>query len=255
MRKYTIQIIPSEGTIKQFTINNRIMVLFIILFVVIIGALIYFGVNIGKVYIKDIQFTLMKRKVEQLEKKQRQIEYISQEIRKFYVLSYKLNKALELDISPEEVYKEEDRNLLKKENENQNEETMEEEARRLLEFVPDIMPCKGGWISRGFLEDHKAIDISLKEGTSIFATMEGEVTFVGDHQYLGKTIEINNNEGFMVLYGHNSKNLVKKGARVKKGDIIALSGNTGRSEAPHLHYAIQMHGKWVNPMDYLPIRR
>lgn len=255
VRKYTIQIIPSNGEIKQFNIPHSTLVLVIILLVVILGAFIYYNVNIGKVYMKNIQYTLMERKVGQLEREQRKIEYLSQEIRKFYVLSDKLNKALELEISPEEVNKVENNNLLSRRNENPNEETMEEEARRLLEFVPNIMPCKGGWISKGFSEDHKAIDISLKEGTSIFATMEGEVSFSGDHQYLGRTIEIRNDEGFSVLYGHNSRNLVRKGDKVKKGDIIALSGNTGRSEAPHLHYSIQMHGKWVNPMNYLPIRR
>jgi len=253
--KLTIQIIPPDGNIKQFTINKRILVLLSTLLGLIIFALIYYGVNIGRVYIKDTQFTMMKRKIEQLENQQRQIEYISQEIRKFYLLSYKLNQSLELNITPEEAYKSELNKLLKKDDETQNEITMEEEAKRLLEFIPDIMPCKGGWISRGYSEDHKAIDISLKEGTSLFATMEGIVNFSGEHQYLGKTIEIKNDEGFMILYGHNNKNLVKKGDNVKKGDIIALSGNTGRSDAPHLHYAIQMHGEWVNPMDYLPIRR
>jgi murein DD-endopeptidase MepM/ murein hydrolase activator NlpD len=253
--KLTIQIIPPDGKIKQFTVNKRILVLLSILLGVIILALIYYGVNIGRVYIKDTQFAMMKRKIEQLENKQRQIEYISQEIRKFYLLSYKLNQSLELNITPEEAYKDELNELLKNEDETQSEVTMEEEAKRLLEFIPNIMPCKGGWISRGYSEDHKAIDISLKEGTSLFSTMEGVVIFSGDDQYLGKTIEINNDEGFNILYGHNSKNLVKKGDNVKKGDIIALSGNTGRSDAPHLHYAIQMHGEWVNPMDYLPIRR
>lgn len=240
---------------KQFTVNKRTLILISILLGVIIVALIYFGVNIGKVYIKDTQFTMMKRKIEQLENKQRQIEYISREIRKFYLLSYKLNQSLELNITPEEAYKNEMNDLLRNDDETQSEVTMEEEAKRLLEFIPNTMPCKGGWISRGYSEDHKAIDISLKEGTSLFSTMEGVVTFSGEDQYLGKTIEINNDEGFMILYGHNSKNLVEKGNNVKKGDIIALSGNTGRSEAPHLHYAIQMHGEWVNPMDYLPIRR
>ncbi len=255
MKQYTIQIIPSEGEIKQLNINLRTLLLFTILVAVIIGALIYFGVNIGKVYLKNIQYTLMKREVEQLEKRQKEIEYLSQEIRKFYMLSGKLNEALELDISPNEVSEEENNNLHSRRIENSNEGTMEEEARQLREFVPNIMPCKGGWISKVFSEDHKAIDISLKEGTSLFSTMEGVVSFSGDHQYLGKTIEIHNEEGFLILYGHNSKNLVEKGAKVKKGDIIALSGNTGRSEAPHLHYAIQMQGKWVNPMNYLPIRR
>jgi murein DD-endopeptidase MepM/ murein hydrolase activator NlpD len=255
MKQYTIQFIPPEGKIRELTITQRALIISITIGVIIIGAFIYFSVNIGRVYGKNIQYNLMKRKVAQLERKQKEIEYLSKEIRKFYVISTKLSNALGLDISPTESYNEENKSLAGRENEDLNEKTMEEEAKRLRDFIPDIMPCFGGWISKEFSGEHKAIDISLKEGSSIFATIEGEVVFSGERQYLGKTIEISNDEGFLVLYGHNNKNLVRKGAKVKKGDIIALSGNTGRSDAPHLHYGIQMHGKWVNPINYLPIRR
>ncbi|MCK4421980.1 M23 family metallopeptidase [candidate division WOR-3 bacterium] len=255
MKRYTIQIIPSEGDVKQITIKHRTLVLIGILGGVIIGAFIYFGVNFTKMYVRNVQYNLMKREVSRLKKKEMEIKYLSREIRKFYALSNKLNEALGMNIPRKITSQGSNDHPLLKEGMNSFGETMEEEARRLREFIPDIMPCQGGWISNGYSEDHKAIDISLKEGTAIFSTMEGEVIFSGELQYLGKIIKIHNNEGFLCVYAHNSKNLVRKGDMVKKGNVIALSGNTGRSEAPHLHYGIMMQGKWVNPINYLPVRR
>jgi murein DD-endopeptidase MepM/ murein hydrolase activator NlpD len=132
---------------------------------------------------------------------------------------------------------------------------METEAIRLQNFIPNILPTTEGWISKKFSADHQAIDISLKEGTSLYSTMEGEVTFTGDRKYLGITLEIRNDEGFGLIYSHLSEILVKKGEKVKKNQLIAFSGNSGRSDAPHLHYGVQMQGKWINPIDYLLIRR
>ena len=85
--------------------------------------------------------------------------------------------------------------------------------------------------------------------------MEGEVTFTGDRKYLGITLEIRNDEGFGLIYSHLSEILVKKGEKVEKNKLITFSGNSGRSDAPHLHYGVQMQGKWINPIDYLLIRR
>ncbi len=255
MRRYTIQIIPQDGKVREIRTTQRALTLLIILIAVIIGALIYLSVNIGKIYVKNIEYNLLKHRVVRLENRDREIEQLNQEIRKFYVLSDKLNKALGLGITPTNFSREENDKPSSRDEENLEGKEMQEEATRLRAFIPDIMPAMGGWISRGYSSDHKAIDISLKEGTSVFTTIEGEIIFAGNQEYLGKTIQVQNDEGFMTLYGHLSRILVRKGSKIKKGEIIGLSGNTGRSDAPHLHYAIKMQGRWVNPINYLPIRR
>jgi murein DD-endopeptidase MepM/ murein hydrolase activator NlpD len=167
-----------------------------------------------------------------------------------------LNKALGLDISRGKFYEEVEEKKSSEPHEELDEvEGMKEEALILQNFVPDILPTTEGWISKKFSEDHKAIDISLKEGTSLYATMDGTVFFDGDREYLGNTLEIRNDEGCVIVYGHLSKILVEVGQKVKKNQLVALSGNSGRSDAPHLHYALQMQGVWVDPFNYLPIRR
>lgn len=255
MKKYTIQIIPSDGNVKEFVISFRLVILLLVLFVTIIAAAIYFVLDFGNIYVRSVNYNIMKKRVKQLENREKEIEYLNQEIKRFYDLSRRLNHALGLNIKPKKIVEEGSEVSRYINQEKNNSKDMEEEARELLQYVPSTTPCHGGWVSAGFSREHKAIDISIKEGSSVFSTMRGEVVFSGNTTYLGNTIKIKNDEGFMTVYAHNSKNMVKKGDMVNKGDLIALSGSSGRSEAPHLHYAIKMQGKWVDPANYMPIGR
>ncbi len=115
-----------------------------------------------------------------------------------------------------------------------------------------------GWITRGYNPDghggkekHEGIDIAVKEGTPIVATATGEVSFSGWDKIFGNLLIINHKNGLQTVYGHNQKNIVGKGQKVYKGDVIALSGNTGRSSAPHLHYEIIKDGEPIDPSPYL----
>jgi murein DD-endopeptidase MepM/ murein hydrolase activator NlpD len=67
----------------------------------------------------------------------------------------------------------------------------------------------------------------------------------------GKVVEVDHGYGLVTRYGHNSKHLVKVGDRVKRGQIVAEVGNTGRSTGPHLHYEVLLHGVPVNPNKYI----
>jgi murein DD-endopeptidase MepM/ murein hydrolase activator NlpD len=115
-----------------------------------------------------------------------------------------------------------------------------------------------GWISRSFKIDveieadkHMGIDFAVKRGTSVAATASGVVVFAGWDKILGNLVIINHDDNFQTLYGHNDKLLVEKGQEVLKGDIIAFSGNTGRSSAPHLHYEIRKNEEPIDPAPYL----
>jgi murein DD-endopeptidase MepM/ murein hydrolase activator NlpD len=115
-----------------------------------------------------------------------------------------------------------------------------------------------GWITRSYKADvendtemHTGIDFAVKRGTSVAATASGVVTFAGWDKIMGNLVVINHDDNYQTLYGHNDKLLVEKGQEVLKGDIIAFSGNTGRSSAPHLHYEIRKDGDPVDPAPYL----
>ncbi len=97
---------------------------------------------------------------------------------------------------------------------------------------------------------HSGIDISASEGTRVQTTGDGIVAFSGYDKGYGQKITINHGYGYKTIYAHLSKSLVRQGQKVKRGDIIALSGNTGVSTGPHLHYEVLKDNVKVNPTAY-----
>ena len=100
-------------------------------------------------------------------------------------------------------------------------------------------------------KNHNGIDIALPIGTPVKAADGGTVTFSGRQGTYGYLVIIDHGAGYTSYYGHNSKNMVSKGDKVHKGQTIALSGNTGRSTGPHLHFEVRKFGVPVNPINYL----
>jgi murein DD-endopeptidase MepM/ murein hydrolase activator NlpD len=98
---------------------------------------------------------------------------------------------------------------------------------------------------------HNGIDIGLPVGTPVKAADGGTVKFSGKYGGFGNLVIIDHGDGYESYYGHNEKNLVSKGDKVHKGQTIALSGNTGNSTGPHLHFEVRRFGAPVNPLNYL----
>lgn len=94
---------------------------------------------------------------------------------------------------------------------------------------------------------HKGVDLVAKRGAKIKASGKGVVVRAGYSGGYGKCVKIDHGYGYVSVYAHMSKILVKKGQTVKHHDTIGLVGNTGRSTGPHLHYEVQINGKVVNP--------
>ncbi len=136
-----------------------------------------------------------------------------------------------------------------------------EHSHRVDDTIPRTTPYglpMLGTLSRGFAPDeslgarrHFGIDIAAKEGTPVFATADGTVEFAGWDETFGYYLIVDHLEGFKTHFGHNRALLVAIGETVKRGELIALSGNTGRSTAPHLHYEIRLMGEPVDPDEYM----
>jgi len=136
-----------------------------------------------------------------------------------------------------------------------------------LSHIPSILPVKGDhlWISCGFgwrknpftskREFHGALDIAGAWKTPIIAPADGVVIKVGRNNILGNYIRIRHTPHITTLYGHLYKIIVKKGQKVKRGDVIGYMGNTGHSTGTHLHYKIEVDGKPVNPVYYIYDRK
>jgi murein DD-endopeptidase MepM/ murein hydrolase activator NlpD len=134
--------------------------------------------------------------------------------------------------------------------------------RRLSDAVtPEGRPIRGGWMSSGFgyradpftgkRAFHRGLDFVSPKGSDVLAIAAGVVTFSGPLANYGNMVEIDHGNGLVTRYGHNKQNLVTVGDAVKKGEVIALVGSTGRSTAPHVHLEVFEHGRPANPRQYV----
>ena len=101
------------------------------------------------------------------------------------------------------------------------------------------------------LKSHQGVDYTVAEGSSVFATADGVVKEISDKSStLGKTIIIDHGNGYKTSYSHRLSVGVRRGQKVQRGDIIALSGNSGLSLAPHLHYEVRYNDLRIDPIHY-----
>jgi Membrane proteins related to metalloendopeptidases len=98
---------------------------------------------------------------------------------------------------------------------------------------------------------HEGLDLAADRGVGIKASASGKVTLAGRYGGYGLAVIIDHGKGLSTLYGHTSKLLVKEGQIVKKGDIIAKVGSSGRSTGPHLHFEVRLYDTSVDPLQYL----
>lgn len=136
---------------------------------------------------------------------------------------------------------------------------------RELDYTPTIYPLiQQGYITSqfGYRRDpvtgrlgafHEGLDIAARTGTTVRATADGTVTIARRNGNYGLFVEIKHGSyGYRTRYAHNSRILVSVGQQVKKGEIIAHVGSTGKSTGPHLHYEVLVNGKPVNPRNFMP---
>jgi murein DD-endopeptidase MepM/ murein hydrolase activator NlpD len=97
---------------------------------------------------------------------------------------------------------------------------------------------------------HQGMDFTAPTGTEVFATGNAKVSFSGWKQGYGNTVILDHGFGYETVYAHLYKSLVRKGQKVRRSDIIALVGNTGKSTGPHLHYEVRLNGRPVDPRNY-----
>jgi murein DD-endopeptidase MepM/ murein hydrolase activator NlpD len=127
--------------------------------------------------------------------------------------------------------------------------------------IPSLKPVRDASFTSGFgvradpfqrrAAMHAGIDLAGPLGTAVYATADG---YVGRSEWAGgygNLVELEHGKGIQTRYGHLSKSLVTPGQRVKRGDLIALMGSTGRSTGSHLHYEVRIDGKAVNPIPFI----
>jgi murein DD-endopeptidase MepM/ murein hydrolase activator NlpD len=131
---------------------------------------------------------------------------------------------------------------------------------KLYESIPAIKPTVGNYSINGFgmrrhpilgiRKFHSGLDINCNWGTPVRASGNGKVISVERQSGFGLVVEIDHGFGYLTIYAHLSKALVKRGDRVTRGQLIAKSGNSGLSSGPHLHYEVHHNGKALDPIDF-----
>ena len=126
---------------------------------------------------------------------------------------------------------------------------------------PQGRPVNSGWISSYFGKrtdpftgkpaNHTGIDFAGKSGADVVAVADGVVTWSSKRYGYGLMVEINHGNGYATRYAHNSENLVAVGDEVKKGQRVALMGDTGRATGPNLHFEVLQNGRRVNPVNFI----
>jgi murein DD-endopeptidase MepM/ murein hydrolase activator NlpD len=122
-------------------------------------------------------------------------------------------------------------------------------------------PIAKGWMSSsyGMRTDpfngeqrwHGGVDFAGKFGSDIIAVAAGVITWSGEKSGYGKMVEINHSDGYVTRYAHNQENIAQLGSVVKKGDVIAKMGSSGRSTGPHVHFEVFKNGRVVDPATYI----
>ena len=126
---------------------------------------------------------------------------------------------------------------------------------------PQGRPVNSGWISSYFGKrtdpftgkpaNHTGIDFAGRAGADVAAVADGVVTWSAKRYGYGLMVEINHGNGYATRYAHNSENLVAVGEEVKKGQTVALMGDTGRATGPNLHFEVLRNGHRVNPVNFI----
>lgn len=126
---------------------------------------------------------------------------------------------------------------------------------------PAGRPVRSGWMSSYFGRrtdpftgkpaNHRGVDFAGKEGAEVIAVADGVVTWSSSRYGYGELVEINHGNGYSTRYAHNSENLVAVGDVVRKGQTVALMGDTGRATGPNLHFEVLHKGQRVNPVKFI----
>ncbi len=126
---------------------------------------------------------------------------------------------------------------------------------------PQGRPVESGWMSSYFGRrtdpftgkpaNHRGVDFAGKAGSQILAVADGVVTWSAKRYGYGQMVEINHGNGYSTRYAHNSENLVAVGEEVRKGQTVALMGDSGRATGPNLHFEVLHKGQRVNPVKFI----
>lgn len=250
-KKYTIFIIPSDQSKQRsFEMSRRTFILMILAVLVVLSGFI---VSLSYFAPRAVQYGEMSGEVNRLASDRAQLMQLIEDYRKMKAMNQYIRKIMGLHL----VKWEDDSTALELPDSLQELTPMSESQIVVLDNIPNTIPVHGlvsqeFRMDQAFEEDnHPGIDIATRSGSEVTAAAGGLVVFSGWMDHYGNTVIIDHRSGYYTMYGHNSRNVVTARQWVERRQLIALSGNTGVSTGPHLHFEIWKDGTPQNPTDYI----
>jgi murein DD-endopeptidase MepM/ murein hydrolase activator NlpD len=254
--KFIITISDIHGS-RQYTLNQFIKVFLIWL---VIGIVMLFAIGMvivdnlhNRVDILNGEKEILKDQIDQKSETLLALDEQLQEAKELIGL-----KDEQIEYSDKRVEELKDKMKVKQ---GYKRELSDIEYKYISRVIPNGKPVEFSRISSGFgfrkhpiskkKKFHSALDLVTNMDTKVFSPADGVVIYAGNKKYYGNFLHIRHGLGFSTAYGHLNHISVRNGEYVKKGDLIALSGNSGRSTGPHLHYEIRYLGKWIDPIYFL----
>lgn len=257
MRKETFSIIIVPHDHKRTrTVRVPYLLMYVCIALLAVGfvALIVFVATYGRLLVKAREAGRLERQVAELTRRQEAVSEITRNMAKMRAMDLQVRQMLGVDIPLADSVGM--RGGVEQEGEIDRQ--LEDEKENILRALPTFWPARG-FITKGFTvtggEDdpqyHTGVDIGVDRGTPVRAAAPGHVVEGGWDDIYGFYVLVDHGYGIKTLYGHNDRLVVMKGDRVVRGQTIAYSGSTGKSTAPHLHFAVIRNGIHVDPLEYL----
>ena len=254
---YTFLLVPDdEKEAKSLKLNANVIRFLIVLSVFIVIAIASGAATYWKVASLAVEYYAVVDENEQLKQSLLKFDEVKKDFEKIKMMDQKLRSSLTGYVKIKENAKE----ALNENNQiNFSDFGSHESAKSLFNSLPSLLPVEGGHMTRGieaksFSKDlHLGIDIAATKGTPVKATADGMVIFSGYTIEEGNVVILKHRDNFFSFYKHNLTNLCSELEFVKKGQAIALLGNTGEvSSGAHVHFEIWKGQKPVDPSIYIP---
>ncbi len=240
--KVTFIYVPrNEGEQKTLTIHHRVYLLikvFLFICLLILIASYLFLIPRAQKYAD------YKNKIDTYKKQEVQLRQLLQDVNEMKQFNTYMRELIGLDLTSEMG----NYDALIEASQTTSEEPY-------LRGIPELAPAEGS-ITKKFMSGprkHFGIDIGGNIGDPISASADGLVVFAGWTPELGNMVVISHSDGYITVYGHNDRLNVQERQRVKKGDLIALLGETGYSMGPHLHFEVWHNGIALDPQEIIPV--
>lgn len=248
---------PDQGKGLSFRLSFNLVVIFTGIFFLLLAFFVFLIFSYGKLNSQIVLNQALSRENRGLKEYNSKVKELEQELKEYRLFAYQVAQIAGVKFPADEDTSNNLKNktLLLSTTKLQNSDLKSQKI-PIFSTIPSGLPLQGK-IIKSFSSDagtkkkeHSGIDISARIGTEIRATADGVIDSVGQDKKYGNLVIINHENGYKTFYSSCSEIYVKTGERVKRDDVIALSGRTGRP-TPHLHYEIRKDGVPVDPGEYI----